>query len=1400
MPTINKRFLLQVLLVVLLLTGGLFGLHAIQADRIPEALKRQAEKAAEANKLDAAIHYYRQYLEFVPDDVDIEITLVDLMRKRSPTTRGQAEVIFLYEKILRTDPERHGVRREALAACLKLGRYSDAATHAEALLKLSPSDAGLWQQLGAAQIGMNKRIEAKTSYERAVTLKPDELIGYQRLAQLCWQNLKDPAAAREVLVRMVKALPHDADTHLIRARFELGQADEVGANRGDLEVAAHHLHRVLELDPEHAEASMLLADYCQRKRNLPAAHGLLRDAAALYPRDLRIVKSLSWLELSRGNSPAAIAVLEDGLRAAPEGFELLVPLADLLVQQGDSVRTADILRRLETRKAHASQVKYLTARIAMRDGRWPEAVKLLEAMRREGTRQDGTMTPGLEIQLNLLLAVCANKLADPVAEEKAFQRVLSADPKNVQAHVGLSTLFQNLGRFEESIRELEAAAQSPFSSGAVVAQYVRSKIHHLRLSGGPGEEWRKAEVAANGSVARFGPVASEPILLQAEIGLALAKFDEVIAFLRKETARRPGDARLWALLAQVVAERQGTAAGLAILDEAQAAAGDGPEVRLARGKLYVSEPGRIRPLASLAERIESWPEADQLRLLHGLVELFDHVGDEPSVVKILQRIAGRRPGDTRLWSRLHERALRAGDAPTADRAREALLKLDGESGPLAIIAEATFAKSSEANDVIRRMITAFGAGPVRSDACLAMARLYEMTRKDTDAARLIERAFSLDPSSYDAAKALLIHYSRSAADESARALVNRLASDPRWAGDPFRRVISSVVATMPVESGRKMLAWVRPHVERDPGGLGWLATVAATAKVFDPLPLLEEATRQSNATADDWLRLAMLRKPTDLNAARGNISPAAYTAAAAILCATPAGRDFEPVLQNAVERRLFVQAGLALDLSRGQTNEASKRLDKYLARGDLPKADAAWCRRNLAMLYAVGGTPEDRKRAIGLIKEVEDTGTSPEELRASASVLTTLGRYLEGADRVAVLTRAAAALDAAYTAGKSPKDLYNLSQLYRAAGNRAESRKCLQILLNTEPQNLYYLVAAVEESVDTQELAQAQAFAEKLLRYHGGEFRAVAAVARYECAAGRPEAALNVAERYAQNADAAAGDHLTRSGRVAELLDELARAPKVRGTPAGHAMTNAAVERYAALVAGRPEAIIGIVGVLAADNRASEAFARLDRLGSFIPARVRAAAGLAAVRGGGVSEQQSAMVLGWIDACLKEEPASPMLLMDRAEFLALRQDLAGAAAEYEKVLAADPRNVVALNNYAWILAAEPQTADRALDLVARATREVGLTGDLLDTRARVRITLRQYEQAEHDLDDAIRLEPTALRWFHLALSRLGQTPPKSRDAAKAFHEAKRRGLEARGVHPADLPTFKVLDAGEKPGG
>jgi tetratricopeptide (TPR) repeat protein len=1390
MPIINKPFLLKLILIIGILTGIVVGIHTIQTNRIPEAIRQQAERAAVAEKYDTAIHYFRQYLEFRPDDVEIQIRLADLLRKRNPSPRGLVEVVFLYDRILRLEPDRHEIRREALATSLRLGRTADAIIHAEALLKQFPTDAGLWQQLGAAQAALNQLPEARQSYEKAVACNPGEMIGYQRLAQLLWRNLNDPASAREVLDRMVKALAQNAEAYLIRARFELFLLEEQELGRGDPRRALMNLQRVLELDPENAEASLLLADVLQRQKNIPAAHTVLRDALALYPRDLRLVRSLSWLELVRGNAPAAIAVLEDGLKAVPDGLDLMIPLADLLVQQGDMTRTSELLKRLETRKAPPVQVKYLKARLAMGDGRWKDAVSMLEALRAEVNN-----LPGLEIQLNLLLGVCAGQLADPVNEEKAYRRVVQADPKNVQARSGLGNLYLSLGRFDDAIRELELAAQSPYASGPVVAHWIRMKTRRMRAIAASAEEWRKLELATINTAPRFGEVSSEPIILLAEVAIAAGKTDEAIKLLRKETARRPGDARLWAVLAQVVADQQGTAAGLAVVDEAQAAAGDGPDIRLARARLYATEPGRLRPLGPLAEQVDSWPEADQLRLLFGLVEVFDQANDQVGVVQMLRRITSRKPADTAVWVRLHERATQIGDSKTASEARTALVKLEGEHGLSVLLCDAITAAAADTQRLLEQFTERFGPSPNRSEVCLAMAELHQRIGNEPEATRLRERAFSLEPTRYEAAKAWLGHLSRSGATSPAQQLVTRLAKDPRWFGDPFRRVVSAVIPTLPKPAAKELLGWVRPFVEQEPGGLGWLAETAERYRVFDPTPLLVEATGRPGATADDWLRLALTRSGEDLRNARNKLSPTAYLAAVAIYLESPTSKNFDPQLGTAAERRLFTQSRLAVQLTRGNSARAAQVLEDYLADETIPAADAAWARRNLAMLYAVGGTPEDRQRAMQLIKEAAGhQADSPEDLRSTASVLTTLSRYLEGADRVAVLTRAAKALEVVYQRTKSPQDLFHLSQLYRSAGNRVESRKCLQTLLNSDPKNIYYLIAAIEELVEDQNFTAASTFAAKLLAEHPGEFRAVATVARMECKAGRPVVGLTLAEKYAQSAEPGAGDHLTRSARVAELLDELARLPNVRGTPAGRAITDAAVERFAVLIPKHPEAVIGLVGVLAIDGRATEGLARLERLGRAIPDRVRAAAGLAAVRAGTINEQQATKIQSWIEGCLAEEPTSTTLLLQRAEFLALRQDMAGAIAVYEKILAAEPRNVVALNNLAWILAADPSTAERALSLLAQATREVGLTGDLLDTRARIRITLKQFEQAERDLNDAIRAEPTALRWFHLALSRLGQVPAKQDDAARAFQEAKRRGLEPRSIHPADLPAYSILDA------
>jgi hypothetical protein len=79
---------------------------------------------------------------------------------------------------------------------------------------------------------------------------------------------------------------------------------------------------------------------------------------------------------------------------------------------------------------------------------------------------------------------------------------------------------------------------------------------------------------------------------------------------------------------------------------------------------------------------------------------------------------------------------------------------------------------------------------------------------------------------------------------------------------------------------------------------------------------------------------------------------------------------------------------------------------------------------------------------------------------------------------------------------------------------------------------------------------------------------------------------------------------------------------------------------------------------------------------------------------------------------------------------------------------------------------------------------------MLDTRARILISAGKYDRAVADLTDAINQSGTPLRYFHLAVAQLRMS--KTDDAVRTFKEARARGLDAKAIHPHDLPTFKAL--------
>lgn len=1383
MPTINKRFLFQLLLVVALVTGTIVGIHTIQAARIPDALKRQADRAVVAEKTDTAIRYLRQYLEFRPNDADIQEQLATLLRARSGDS-ARTELVFLYDKILRTDPSRQTVRREAIITCLQLKRYSDAAAHAEALLKDLPNDADVWRYLGRAQVGLRSFDAAKNSFERAIECDPNTPIGYQQLAEFHWLDRNQLTEARAIYDRMIAALPESAEAYFARAKFlarSPGPNTTLPTAKDDPVLT--DLRKALTLDAAHAESTLLLGERLQRHRDLLTARQVFLDGLKHHPNDERIVRSLAWLEVHRGNRPGAIRVLEDAIERSKDGFELLMPLADLLIQSGDVARTRAAIDAIERRRGTnwKLRVGYLRGRLAMHSAQWDDAIEELTAVRGAAIE-----LPALETQANILLANCYARRGESAKSIECLQLVTLKEPGNLAARFALATALLDAGQLADAIREFDSAANHTAATPAMISMAVQLKALRMRQGGASDESWKELERLAVGYANRLGTKKADGGLILAELATASGKTRIGLEVLQKALAHHANDVRVWTKLAELVADAYGLAAALRVLDEAQGVLGDNADLRIARADLYARDPARLRPLANLESQVESWSEDDQVRLIYGLIEAHDRLGNRADVLRLYRRVVARRPRDADAWLAICERAWQAGDLALAREAESTLESLDEKPAETSALCVAWRELASGKSISVRDQL---GVMPRRADCCRVLARQCEAENRLDRVRELLARAVVLEPVKFESATAYLGHLAATKAEVELKRYVGILAVDPRWSGEPLRRAVRS--AALSIKDPDLLIKVIAPVVDGQPDGIGWLADLySALGRSQDALTMAERAVRRPTATPDDWLRLAMRTAESSgrdagaaiVNSAKSTMTPIAFADLVAAFTATPAGTGATFAIGRSSEIRLRAEAQLAILTSQLDRAAAIRLCETVLAEPSLRSEDLAWVRRKLAMLLTVRGEPSDRTRALELL--AGESNGSPGERRATATVLVSLARFIDGAERSKATTVATEIFEklASEPSREQRQDALALIGIYRDSGRTEDAVKVLQSLLNAQPDNVEYLLLALNILNSSQQPKAAQPFAERVLGIAPNDYRVVAAVARYECQSGRHDRAIELADAYERTADLASGEAPYKTAQAGELLDQLSKSPGTANTPAAARLVDAAVAKYEAVLHVAPQRLADLAAALAANGRALTALERIEQLNGIVPDRYRAIAGLTAMRIAGLEGDRVKVVRQWLTSAITHEPASIPLQLAEAEYYLLVNDLAAAERVYESVLKADERNPTALNNLAWILAPRPDATSRATALIERAARETGLTAELLDTRARIRIAARQPELAEKDAAEALRQEKTPLRYFHLALAQLQREPESGRST---FREAKRRGLDARIVHPLD---------------
>jgi tetratricopeptide (TPR) repeat protein len=1350
----NVKPLIYLVIAVVLLGAGIYVLHEFRVKRSAGSLLKRAIQAEARGDGREAVAYLGRYLVFRPDQPDALARYGLLLEDQAQTPRDHFQALMALEQALVRAPGRDDVRRKAVHAAIGVGRFSDAQSHLNILLsKMSQDDksapaVGELELLQArCEAGKGNYAKAGDSLRDVIKHMPELLEGYVRLAGLLRGPLKEPKQADQVMDAMIAANPRSFRAYLERWTYR---------KELNLPGAASDVSRARELAPEDAEVLLAAGLSARDQGNLKEATAMLERGVALFPKDERMYRLLSVVMLQAGRPEEAEDLLKKGLEAVPEPSQgaLLLAMADELIQTGKLDQASQVLTRLREKRVPAEQFGLLEALLHVGRKEWSQAIAVLERTRMATAPRYDKATNDAYARLNLLISTCYENLGVPEMQLAACRRALEADSELLPARMGSAAALAALGRSEEALHEYQAiAAKVP------AARISVARLLYLKTVAAPPErrQWPAVDHALSEAVLA-APESVAVTVLSAQVLAAQGQLERARTLLEEASAKQPKEAAIWTVRIELALYQGSPESVLPLLDEAGRHLGDRVELRLARAGWWVRRGGdeARQGLAKLKENLDQFTPGEQADLLDGLGEAFLQLGDRSE--------AGR------LWQR--SVALRRGI-----EGEEGTLWRDAEASRL--IALARSGDPSGLGTAGQRLAEVASRRPTWSRVALLQAQVAELQGEPGRALELYDRAIKLgEPLTNVVRQRVPLLYQLGRIDDAERA-IREVAEQIQLSGrlgqvaaelalrkqDPARALELAQQAVGPTSPD------YRDHL--------WLGQMLATAKRnADAETELRRAVKMAPGVPLAWASLIQFLAGTDPKAAEAAVQeaegklPGDEAALVRAQFDEAIGRkdQAEKIYQAALEARpedVRILERLAYFYARtGSFGQAEVYLRKIIdPRLKAPANTVVQARRALVLGLIAGVNYQRFREALTLVEEnLKVSGGALEDQRTKALVLATHPSQRRDALRLFE--------ELSKRHPPTSDEQFLLAQLYTADNNWTDARNLFQSLLARNENNTFYLSCYIDNLLRHGEIDPARLLLDRLEQREPGTFRTVELKARLLEARGQRAEAVAVLTSYAQTKDAPLG-------LIAVSLDALGEAA-------------AAETMYRTFVAQshQPESALAFAAFLGRQGQIEKALDLCTGAWQTCPPETVGLTCLAVLGSARVEDKHYARVDQEFQTAIQKHPTSKGL----QRHLALLQTYQGrnrdAEEIYRRLLALDPRDVVALNNLAWLLAVRLGQAEEALSLIQRAIEIAGPTAELLDTRALVYLASNQSDRAIKDLEDVIAQTPAASYYFHLAQAY--QVAKNRGSAVKAIREAQNLGGK---VDLLEQDAYKALLAG-----
>jgi tetratricopeptide (TPR) repeat protein len=1464
--TINFRYLIRLLVILAVIAGAVYLLHHRQSGRMADAFLSQAS-AAERESLKArgdfgrAVSYLRRYLVLKPQDAEVRARAAMLSAESSQTPGQKRRSLEELQQVLVDAPKRDDVRRRAIVLAMEVGDVAVAQKLIKEFLDTNPNDAEMYERKGICQATQGDYEGAGTSFQTAITKKPDLYLAYGRYAALLRSRLAPPKKADEVIEELLTKNGGSSSAHLVAAHYflengrgekfaeQVSKAEECDANNAEVllaktEVAkmtaeehlkaARKAKDLAKVNEEKEESRKVIEGVCPMLRHgidtgvakLRADDGPFSDDAEvrIHEREMRardktlltnMFLALIGFELRLDRLPEAKAVAKHGIEVLPEYLDLRLQMADVCIREkqwDEAKNQIDTLAKLDYPPAILG---YYRGHTLAGSRKWLEAIEYLEA-----AAANAADSPPLLRQIEFLLGDCYSQVGLTDRRYEAYLKALPPDPLDelwFPVSMRTATALAEMRRPREAIAMYERVA----------LQYANAFVPLARLK--LQETLRQSEAAPDwGPVEKLLESAPEGVdreLLQADLRFAQKKPDEACDALLHACKTYPDAPEPWAALAYLqflkLREKPETAAegraqAAKTLAEAEGKFGDRVLFRLMRARLIPADkPAEVAAeVERLAQDSDKFTPDERMQLLMGLADIAQ-ASATPTMANFLwDHLANLAPDNLGIQLNRFNNALKANDKARLLEAKEQIERID-HAGPdlgssartaqvLYLIWDARQTgdtqRLGEAQDLLR-VLARQRASSERIP--LAEAVILDMKKDYVGAISKFREAIELGERDPDAIRRLFELYAEQRQFREANELL-RLLPENAKKQERFQLLEMEVsLQTNQLKHALDLAAKLAPADSRDfrrqLQRYGIYLFAAKTAEVngnpkeaeanYEQAKIaVQRALEISSGQPEGWIAAvqfyvntgnkALAEKTIDEAKTKLNETDKSFALAQ---CYEMVGKFEEAAKMYDLARKslpndiVVLKSCASFQLMRGNNVEAARLLEQILANEKISIEEKRSTQRLLAITLALNRDAQTSHRALevlglldpnGLPKALTGTETA-EEIHVQA-IAFALQRGIQSKREAIKLLE-----DARAQRNLPDEDLFLLAELHYKVGEWPSTRAILSSLIKTAVNPLYLQFFAFH-LVAHSDLAQADKIVKTLEKLQPNAIQTIELRARVLAASGEITKARDL---LLQQADKPNANVLG----IARLLEEL-------GAPV------AAEPLYERLIVDpkKPETKLLLADFYGRQNRTQEALRICEQLGTSVrPEAVCAAAVSALYSAQQPRDAEIRQVVVQVDGFLRQHPDAPALLSCMAAALNLAGDYTGAISHYRKAMSADPKDIAARNNLAYLVSAHEKRYDEALQELDRAEKAFGRQATLLDTEAQVYLAKKEPGKAIALLEQALDERQKGSYYFHLAQAYSMDNKPL--DARVAWNKAhKDYHLKAADLHALERPEYQRL--------